>query len=690
MLAGLLAISIPIVIHLLNLNKVRKVEFSTLRFLKDLQKTKMKRIRLRQLLLLALRILAIAFLVLAFANPVLRSFSGSYSGKSSSVIIMDNSPSMSAMENKPFENAKNAALGIINSLDADDEVFVVLSSDLGNASSVLLPGSLSDCRMKIDSAKIAFKTFSAAEGLTNARLLFEGSSYPVKDLFIITDLQQSGFIRAGSSASIEEQFSAYVIDAGIPDLNNIAIDSGRIISGTPSEGMKSSVLFNLGNYGVYSKKDLKIDLTLEGRQESEIFTTAGSFETLPVELDFRPQKTGHSRGTIRLSATDRSDDQIIQDNQFYFAATVPPPINIGLLGSETEYVKLALESVSNSGSGTPKYNISNVTGPGSGVDVLIVSGKNSFDDAESESIREFMKSGGGVLLFPGENINTEEINNRLFAGEGGIRFGGIVNTESGSAEFSRANFSHPVISGVFRNKSLEKGTDAGNIEAPDIRSYFRLMTIEGGKNIISLANGDPFIAETDFGKGRAIIFAVPPGVSGSDFPLKSLFVPLVTRSADYLAGVVQADAEKYVGDNNVIEVPGLSGVRLVENPEGKLDTLDLSFGSSGKSFFVYPYSSGSSMPGHYTAMDSSGNTSIFTLNTNPAESNLSRIEPGKAADYLRERGVRNVYTAEWNETAELLKDSAIGSQLWMYFLILAMLMLAAETFLARRLEKGNS
>ena len=95
-LTGLLAISIPIIIHLLNLSKVRKVEFSTLRFLKELQKSKMKRIKLRQLLLLALRIMTIIFLVLAFADPVLKSSSGNYAGKSSAVVIFDNSLCMSS------------------------------------------------------------------------------------------------------------------------------------------------------------------------------------------------------------------------------------------------------------------------------------------------------------------------------------------------------------------------------------------------------------------------------------------------------------------------------------------------------------------------------------------------------------------------------------------------------------------
>ncbi|MCB9249786.1 MAG: BatA domain-containing protein [Ignavibacteriales bacterium] len=103
-LLGLLAASIPIIIHLLNFRKLKKVEFSTLSFLKELQKSKIKNIKIKQWLLLLIRTLIIIFfLVLAFARPTLESvnFIGSTgSAKSSVVFILDNSFSMSYVNDK--------------------------------------------------------------------------------------------------------------------------------------------------------------------------------------------------------------------------------------------------------------------------------------------------------------------------------------------------------------------------------------------------------------------------------------------------------------------------------------------------------------------------------------------------------------------------------------------------------------
>src|ERR1700690_762387 len=71
-LFGFIAAAIPVLLHLLNLRKLRTVEFSTLTFLKELQQTKIRKLKLRQLFLLIVRTLLVMFTILAFARPALR------------------------------------------------------------------------------------------------------------------------------------------------------------------------------------------------------------------------------------------------------------------------------------------------------------------------------------------------------------------------------------------------------------------------------------------------------------------------------------------------------------------------------------------------------------------------------------------------------------------------------------------
>jgi len=124
-LIGLLAASIPILIHILNFRKLKKVEFSTLDFLKELQKSKIKKIKIKQWLLLLLRTLIIIFLVLAFARPTLEStlFNGTTStAKSSVAFIIDNSFSMSFIKDKGsvFNKSKTEAKKIISQMQDGD------------------------------------------------------------------------------------------------------------------------------------------------------------------------------------------------------------------------------------------------------------------------------------------------------------------------------------------------------------------------------------------------------------------------------------------------------------------------------------------------------------------------------------------------------------------------------------------
>jgi uncharacterized membrane protein len=66
--AGVGAISIPVIIHLLNRRRFKIVDWAAMRFLLTAQKQNTKRIRLEQILLLLIRTLLVALLVLAMAS----------------------------------------------------------------------------------------------------------------------------------------------------------------------------------------------------------------------------------------------------------------------------------------------------------------------------------------------------------------------------------------------------------------------------------------------------------------------------------------------------------------------------------------------------------------------------------------------------------------------------------------------
>jgi hypothetical protein len=101
-LFGLFAIAIPIVIHLFNFRRFKKVYFTNVKLLKDLKIESRKQNKLRNILLLTLRCLSIAFLVLLFANPYIKQDKNALvkEGSNAVLIFVDNSFSMENSANK--------------------------------------------------------------------------------------------------------------------------------------------------------------------------------------------------------------------------------------------------------------------------------------------------------------------------------------------------------------------------------------------------------------------------------------------------------------------------------------------------------------------------------------------------------------------------------------------------------------
>jgi hypothetical protein len=124
-LLGLAAAAIPLIIHLFNFRKPKRVDFSSLAFLKERQKTTMQRVRIKQWLLLLLRTLAIGCLVLAFARPTLTGGLGTALGgraTTSIALVIDNSLSMTLrdVQGEYLEQARAIAGSIIDQKEPAD------------------------------------------------------------------------------------------------------------------------------------------------------------------------------------------------------------------------------------------------------------------------------------------------------------------------------------------------------------------------------------------------------------------------------------------------------------------------------------------------------------------------------------------------------------------------------------------
>src|SRR4051812_8371507 len=123
---GTLLGSIPIIIHLLNRRRFRRVEWSPMRYLKLTIQRNRRRIQIEQLLLLLLRIALPVLLFVFLARPVLNptgleGWLGG-GGRSSQVVLIDDSLSMGYASGGPpaFHRAREVAGALLASVRPQD------------------------------------------------------------------------------------------------------------------------------------------------------------------------------------------------------------------------------------------------------------------------------------------------------------------------------------------------------------------------------------------------------------------------------------------------------------------------------------------------------------------------------------------------------------------------------------------
>src|SRR6476660_2326964 len=190
-LLGLLAASLPVLIHLLNRRKLKRIRFPAVRFILLSQKRISRSYRLRHWILLALRTLAVVFLALLLANPIFQTGAGLFAG-GGPVVLLDNSLSMTwSGDGNGFKQAKDAARMLISALSDDDRAAIV-PTNLSGKELFRLKGQKDVLLRELDSIEIADGSVNLEAALGKA---YELLNVPAgqKEIRFITDMGLTGW-----------------------------------------------------------------------------------------------------------------------------------------------------------------------------------------------------------------------------------------------------------------------------------------------------------------------------------------------------------------------------------------------------------------------------------------------------------------------------------------------------------------
>src|SRR3954447_17928335 len=133
LLGALAVLAIPVLLHLIQREKKRVVEFPSLMFLRRIPYQSVRRRRIRHWALLMLRLAALALIVAAFARPFFRRdtlAAATQNGAREAVILLDTSYSMGYGDR--WTRAQAAARDAINALGQGDRASLVFFSAGGD------------------------------------------------------------------------------------------------------------------------------------------------------------------------------------------------------------------------------------------------------------------------------------------------------------------------------------------------------------------------------------------------------------------------------------------------------------------------------------------------------------------------------------------------------------------------------
>lgn len=669
-LAALAAIVIPLLIHFLSRRRIKIVDFSSLKFLFQMQKTRLRWLRIREILLLLLRILILAFLALAFARPALTGKHGSSHAPTSAVLLIDNSPSAERLSSSGiiYDDIKKGALQIMSLLGPSDDVtFITLSGKPVSS------GPFSDL-VRAKDALYATAPGPAApsvrEGVQQAQSILRASKNLNRDIYIVGDMQNSDDWQTIAATMIDSAYNYYVIGYTENDFDNIGISSVQFPPQLLAPGEDFSIAANLKNYSDKMINGRVAELYLDNVKKAQTAVDIKAKANTVVGFSVTGAGPGFHRGIIEIE-----DDDYSPDNRFYFDFAIPAAISVLAVGQSPQDI-MALDNCL----GDNKVGYINYTGITLGEfsrqnlrahNVIILSGLVSLPAIYINSIQDYLNGGGGLFIVTGGNgqpdIYREFLNNYA-----GINLGKpIVAGDNASLNyFEMKNFdlSHPIFK-IYADDNRER------LEIPELRIKSFIET-SGGVVIGSLADKRSIITQSS--KNKIVLFGSGFDSGSSDIALHSFFVPFVVRTVEYLAAKSSAGQEFYfAGKPAIVNLSNQTqavSARLV-GPSCDM-TIPVARGAYGP--FVNIAEIG--FPGFYTILAERDTLGYLAANPDSSESSEQKIADSRLKEIF---GDNYSYLDGRSDIKTAIVQAKFGLELWKYCLALALICLIIESLLVR-------
>lgn len=657
-LSGLIALAIPIIIHLFNFRKARRIYFSNNQFLRNVKKASSTKLKIKHYLILAARLLFLFFLVITFAQPYIPA--KEKTTQSNQVIIyLDNSFSMSNYVGEDL-TAFEAAITYIQSLleiyPQNTQIRLITNEFAPFSNTAKSERDINELITEINLTGINRTVDDVLERVKNT-----SNTSSAKDIYWISDFQKS---TSGDLNRFQQDTTdnIYIIPMQFTNTENVFIDSLYLSNPFLIQGEKNELNVILRNEGDQNIDDMMVKFFVNNVQSASGTVDIGPGNEGKMTFDISYDLNKYNRCRISFE-----EFPVTFDNDFYFTLTLADRISVVELKQTGEATPVEKVFGNQKIFNFRSYNTSNIDyNDLQNANLIILNQIRDLDPTISNVLTQFLRRKGDILLIPAAEMDL----NSYQAFPGTLEM--IPDSSRLSLPMASPQLENPFFSDIFENQK-------GNFDMPSATPVIR-QPLTSNK-LISFRNGESFLSylETD---NRFYVLASPLLSGYTTFQSHAIFVPVMYRIAmlskkvfnplyyNLNAPVVSVNVDS-VGQESLIRLKGnnkeiipgqhISGnIAFMEIPKFELE------------------------PGFYDIETNERYSGTIAFNMPSDESYLEQYSEEDLENIVSENSNLTLFNTKGiNNFDKEIKQNYLGVPLWRYALALALIFLLAEVMFIR-------
>lgn len=662
-LYGLFALSIPVIVHLFNFRKAKKVYFSNTQFLKHVKETSSAKRRLKHYLVLVSRLLFVFFLVMAFAQPFLPADEEGFNNNSVT-IYLDNSQSMSNHVNGDL-SAMDDAIQYVNEivgLYPRGTQFRLLTNDFtpfsnSNKGAVKVLDYITELRLSgvgrtLEEVKTRAQSLAQAQGI--------GS----EDIYFISDFQRSS-VGDLSALTLDSANNYHFVPLQFDQTANLSVDTVYVKNPFIINRDKIELVALMRNAGNEEVSNVNVRVFINNIQMASASVDVAGESTKVLNFDLVYDLKDQNK--VRISFDEYP---VTFDNDFYL--TVSPREKVKVVELKEDLLETAIEKVYGNEQlfEVSSFQVTNIDySEVERADMVVVNELPHISEALAGLLKEYHNKGGRLVYIPHPDSRIEDFTN-LMPGLAVEKLNLLLESEM--MAMTKPDLNNPFFENIFEEQKSTFGMPKG---------HARFQWPGKVNDLISFNNQNPFLSYNNQ-NGHLFLFSSPLAEEYTDFTNHALFVPIMYKMATHSASNTNSlyqllDASHMTAKPDVIRNDDVYKLVQEQNeviPDQRIDGNEV----------VMQIPRHALQAGFANLVYRDDTVQLIALNSNKAE---SMMEQYSAQDLQKEFGelawVKIFDSADAKTFSKEIKERYLGVPLWKYALLLAVLFLVMEVLIIR-------